>query len=222
MSNLGPLAGWLQEADGVPYPPPPWRLEGDLCASVWAVPRATVPPLPAEAIPATVAGRALVVTGWAVYAPGGILAYREALCAVVLRGPRFPAVTITHIWVDHPASVAGGRALWSIPKAAGHFSGTPETGAEVADAQGRPIATLHVAPGRALPWRQGFSLRTVQSRLDAGGGAAVIARLQATGRIRLVRADWRFEPAGPLGFLHGRRPWLSARLERSVLRFGIG
>lgn len=238
MSNLGPgrgtgqenppdggaprPAGWLRDAAGPPYPPPPWRLVGDLYASVWLVPRATVPLLAAEAIPATIAGRALVVTGWALYAPGGVLAYREALCGVVLRAPRVPAIAITHIWVDHPASIAGGRALWGIPKKAGRFSGTPETGAEVTDAQGQPIAALHIVPGRTLPWRQGFSLRTVQRSLDAGGGAPVIARLRATGRLGLARADWRFDAAGPLGFLHGLRPWLSARLERSVLRFGIG
>lgn len=165
------------------------------------------------------------MTGWADYGADGILAYREALAAVVLRRPCFPAVAITHIWVDHPVSIAGGRALWSIPKVAGRFSGVPDSGAEVADAEGLPIAGFRFAPGPALPWRQRVALHTVQTALDAqadmDAGAPVSARMRARGRLRFGRAAWTFAPDGPLAFLQGRRPWLSACLEGAELDFGV-
>ena len=211
---------WQTDAAGVSYPPAPWRLEGDLYASVWRVPSASAPPAPPGAIPLVVAGQTLVVTGWAEYAPGGVLAYREALCAVLLRAPRFPAAAITHIWVDHPSSVAGGRALWSIPKVSGRFSGTPENGAAAFDADDRPIAALRFTPGLALPWRQRLGLHIIQQPLMGTDGPQA-TRLNSAGRIRFGHASWRCEPAGPLGFLHGRRPWFSARMERATLRFGV-
>src|SRR5690606_37307919 len=109
--------GWLQDPGGTAYPPAPWRLGGVLYASVWRVPpekaAALLPRGSAEpepfAEPLRMGRSALVVTGWASYAPGGVLAYEEALCAVVLRGVARPSVCVVRIWVDHPASQVGGR-----------------------------------------------------------------------------------------------------------------
>jgi len=166
---------------------------------------------------------ALLATGWASYAPGGVLAYEEALCAVVLRGVLRPSVCIVRIWVDHPASRAGGRALWAIPKDMGRFSGAPEApgGASLtlggSGASADPAVAFAFPPGLRVPGWRHFRLRTVQH----SEARRVEARLQTVGQLTLGRARWRFEPNGPLGFLVGRTPWISARLDRAAISFGI-
>src|SRR5687768_9930059 len=95
------------------YPPEPWQLHGRACVSVWLVRATALPPLPVR--PVTVFGRAVVGTAFVDYRPPG-MAYHEVLAAVLVRrGLRF-GVSIPRIWVDSPASLAGGRELWGIPK----------------------------------------------------------------------------------------------------------
>ncbi len=202
-----------------------------LHASLWRVP----PEEAAALLPRGFAGgelfaeplrlgrSALLVTGWASYAPGGVLAYEEALCAVVLRGVLRPSVCILRIWVDHPASQAGGRALWAIPKEMGRFSGTPDApeGARLTLGEGGlsadPAMAFAFSPGLQVPGWRHFRLQTVQH----SEGRLVKARLQTLGRLTLGRGRWRFDPDGPLGFLAGRTPWISARLDRAAISFGI-
>lgn len=224
------------------YPLPPWRLRGTLWGSVWLVPEADAPRAPEGTVPLRIGGRPVVVTGWADYAPGGVLAYREALCGVAIRRPQMPALAITHIWVDHPASVAGGRALWGIPKRMGAFAGTPEPGAgddaaTVADRDGRPIAGLRFRPGPRLPWRFGTRFRTVQTALrdeepgnsphlsphlsPQGAADLLVATMRIRGRAGIGRAEWWFAPDGPLPALRGRRPLVSLRMTDAALDFGL-
>lgn len=110
--------GWMSSAGGVSYPPAPWHLRGRAYVSAWRVPAGELPAtcLPPDARPVAVFGRAVVGTAWAAYKPGGVLAYNEVLVAMRVRVGGRPFTTITHIWVDHPASIAGGRELWGIPK----------------------------------------------------------------------------------------------------------
>src|SRR3712207_3654263 len=116
MGGPAPSA-WIINADGVSFPPEPWRLRGAQHASVWLVPFADVPAaLPHGTTPILLNGRALLLTAFAIYMPGSVLAYNEMLCAMAVRAGLRVAATITHIWVDSPASAAGGRALWGIPK----------------------------------------------------------------------------------------------------------
>src|SRR5688572_28557362 len=93
-------------AGGASFPPAPWRLEGDLYVSLWLVRAAELPAdcLPPGARLATMFGRAVVATAFAVYDPSGVLAYNELLAAVPVRLGKRSVITITHIWVDHPSS----------------------------------------------------------------------------------------------------------------------
>ena len=88
------------------YPAAPWRLQGQLWLSLFRVPGS--------------AGRpgGLYGVAFVGYEPGSDLTYSELLVARPVRGPggATPRIEITDIWVDSPASMAGGRALWGIPK----------------------------------------------------------------------------------------------------------
>ena len=94
------------EAEPGRYPPAPWAMRGQLWLSVFRL-REPVD----ELRPAGLYGTAFVS-----YEPGSALTYSELLVArpVTTEAPGL-RVTITDIWVDSPASVAGGRELWAIP-----------------------------------------------------------------------------------------------------------
>lgn len=191
------------------YPPSPWTLRGSLTAALWRVPRGDLPSAPSLS-PVVWRGQVLLATAFACYGPGSLLDYREFLLLLPLRRWR-PSGTVTQIWVDSPASAAGGRALWGIPKELGGFAG------ERLLLAGRPAAALRFSPGWRLPGRWPFCFRTLQP--DPAGPQA--ARLRGRARLRFGRGCWRFDPAGPLGFLAGRRPLVTVRLEEMTLRFGL-
>ncbi|MGO1076036.1 acetoacetate decarboxylase family protein [Inquilinus sp. CA228] len=200
------------------YPPPPWRLRGTVQAALWRVPRAALPgPLPAGAGPLGWGRSALLATVRAEWQPGGDLAYAELVVAVPVRLGRRIGVTITAAWVDSPAALAGGRALWAIPKRLGRFEAAVGR-TELTDAQGL-VATFTDRPGRALPLRLPIPLRVLQP--DGAGVRITRAAATGRGRPRLGGLDWEFPPDGPLALLAGRRPFLALTLADAEARFGL-
>lgn len=210
----------------VGFPAAPWVLQGVLHASVWRVPLRDLPFVAAPGARAcTMMGQALIVTGWASYAPGGTLSYNEMLTALAVRVPSLfaPACTIGPIWVDSDASAIGGQSLWEIPKRMASF--------DTASRQLRPdgdfvatmrhndsaVAAMHFEPGWSLPGRISLPLWTVQP----GAAGPVRTRCTLAGRLRKGSARWDFSQGGPLAFLHGRTPLFSMRLEDLTASFGV-
>jgi hypothetical protein len=199
-----------------PYPSPPWRLHGTVQAALWRVPRAALPgPLPDGARPLGWGQTALLATVRADWQPGGDLAYAELVVAVPVRLGRRLGVTVTAAWVDSPASLAGGRALWAIPKRLGRFE---TVDGRTALTDGRGLVTAFTdRPGRALPLRLPVPLRVLQP----DGAGIRITRAAAAGRPRFGGLDWDFPPDGPLALLAGKRPFLTLTLADAEARFGI-
>ncbi|GAB3572509.1 hypothetical protein GCM10027445_30120 [Amycolatopsis endophytica] len=197
---------------GAGYPPEPWDLRGQMHATAWIVPARDLPELPPGVRPLTFAGRALVVAAWVDYRPPGVLSYRELMVTVVLRGG--PAVSIPHIWVDSPASLAGGRALWHIPKELAEFtmSDEPDFAAEARE-DGNLLAGAEFRHRRALPVRLPLAFSILQ-RGPKRSGVRVAARLG------VARSAWRAGDGGPLAFLGGRRPLVSLVARDFRMRFG--
>ncbi|MDI1463040.1 acetoacetate decarboxylase family protein [Catellatospora sp. KI3] len=199
------------------YPPQPWSLRGQMYVSVWLVPVDRLPPVPPEvaaAVRLVRLGRfALVGTAWVDYQPGGDMAYRELLGAVLMRAGLRPRVTITHIWVDSADSRDGGRELWGIPKDLADFELTGTEAAAVT--AGQPIATASIRRSR-LALRLPIGFRVVQ----ALAGPALTTPVRARARCGPARLTWQIAPDGPLGFLAGRRPLLSLAATDFDMRFG--
>ncbi|WP_305790207.1 acetoacetate decarboxylase family protein [Symbioplanes lichenis] len=192
------------------YPPSPWHLRGQLHLSLFLVPRARLPELPAGVRPLGVAGRIPVGAAWVTYEPGGDLTYRELLTAVLVRDGRRPRATITHIWVDSVASRDGGRELWAIPKHLARLRIAPPAAAATG------IATATLRPGWRLPGRWPTPMSLAQDR----GAGLQVTPVRGTAALALLRTDWSVAPAGPLAWLTGRRPLLSLTLADFRLRFG--
>lgn len=194
------------------YPPEPWDLEGHGYISVWLVPASALPPLPPGVRPLTFFGKAVVGTAFVDYLPGGLLPYHELLAAVLVRG----GLSITHIWVDSPASKAGGRELWGIPKELADFKLEHEpafTG--TATAEGTTLAEAHlrqVTPGIQLPFPlRGMILQTLAGRLAR-------TPIRVRGTVSLARSEWK--TGGELGWLTPHRRLLSVRARDFRMRFG--
>lgn len=208
------------------YPPEPWYLGGSLLVSAFLVPFAQLPAgsIPRGRRPIRWRGKVLVGAAFAQYVAGGVLDYNELLIAAPsLGGPR---VTIPQIWVDSPASMAGGRALWGIPKQLAEFQRI-DTAEGAAVSMGavsmgavsmHPAASLRATYGRRLlPGMRQVPLTTMQSL----NGRRTIAHNRVVGRISALRTTWTFDPAGPLGYLDGRQPLFSVAVRDASIIFGM-
>lgn len=180
------------------YPAEPWDLHGHAYTGVWLLPRdrAPAPHSPATKT-VTILGRAIVSAAFFVYEEPSPLTYDEIMATVLVRDRWRLRVSITHIWVDSPASRDGGRELWAIPKDLADFEVSPHFSYA---AQG--IGALSVGRVRRLPWRLPIGFGIAQDR------AGTLVDSPVTGRIRVgtARARWSFDADGPLGYLAGRRP----------------
>ncbi|MFD5637525.1 acetoacetate decarboxylase family protein [Streptomyces sp. NPDC127077] len=219
------------------YPEEPWHLAGRMYLSLWLVPARELPQVADGTRPVTIAGRGAVGAAWVVYENDSVLHYNELLRAVLVRDGRRPRVCITDIWVDSPASMAGGRELWGIPKELADFSidrtAGVRTGAATAEAvRARATAADGVRaeaatdegalagavfePGRRLPGRWPLTYRVTQT-LD---GALKTSSVRSRSAVRTARAHWTAQEEGPLGELGRRPPLLSLALDDFTIRFG--
>ncbi len=199
------------------YPPEPWDLRGQLHLTVWRMPLADLPALPPGLSPVRLGSCALVGTAWVAYEPGGMLSYWELLVAVLVWHGRRLRVLITDIWVDSVPSLRGGRELWGIPKelATFDFAGQRFVASTL---DGAPIARGMVTPRVGLPGRWPARYSVVQDGETPGDLAVTPVRGSAA--LRLTHATWEFAPDGPLDWLAGTGPVLSASLRDFRLRFG--
>lgn len=207
-------------------PPMPWRLRAEGMVLV------TLHRVAVERARAFVPSEFRILQywpGWTVgglflarYGPGSDLEYNEliASCATVLHRGR-PAPWATHLFVDNPDSVAGGRALLGAPKHLAAFA--REEGARssltVGDA-GRPVCRLHF--GRQLwLWRQ--RLRVAALHLDVRDSSCSTIAIHGNelhGRMGLTRARVEIPEASPLHPLRFGRPLLSLCARNVTLLLG--
>jgi len=195
----------------VEYPAAPWRMAGQLWLSLFRVPHDV------DAVrPRGMYGVALVR-----YLEPSPLTYDELLVARVPEGEK--AVTITDIWVDSPASMAGGRELWAIPKQLCDFDLLlrqrlmGDTARWSTDVDGRPLASATFRDLSRMSVRLPFKGATLQTRET---GERVAAELTGSARVSPCQGSWTFAADGPLGWLAGRRPLLSFRQRDFRMTFG--
>ncbi|MGN6251487.1 MAG: acetoacetate decarboxylase family protein [Marmoricola sp.] len=206
------------QPDHTAYPAAPWPMQGQLWLSLFRI---------AEAVdaqrPAGIYGAAFLD-----YEPDSPLTYSELLVARAVGSP-VKGASITDIWVDSAASVAGGRELWAIPKGLCSFEheatrrGPATRATWSASIEGRPVASARFDDASRLAPRLPFRGRTWQPGLTEGigaGGGERTARITGSGRTLPARATWEFAPDGPLGWLAGRRSFASLRMCDFRMSFG--
>ncbi len=209
---------WLESSRAdVRYPAAPWEMVGSLWLTLFRLKE------PVDALrPAGVYGAAFVS-----YEEGSPLTYCELLVArPIATEDHGRRVTITDIWVDSPASVAGGRELWAFPKRLCDFSwesshtGPFTTTEWTARLDRTPIATARFRDvSRAAP-RVRFKGGTWQPGIEDTDGAERTATLQGSAKALPARAHWDINPGGPLGWLDGARQLASFRQAAFRMSFG--
>ena len=202
------------------YPPAPWRLHGQAHFHVLAVRAGRLPSTPGGFAPLVLGGHGLVVVGWVDYRGDSVLRYRELLAAVVGRWSGGLTVTVTHMWVDSPASRAGGRELWGYPKELAEFEPAIDPSA--------PSRARDADTGHDLAEGSFRALVTLPRALSVPGGTVQPLH----GRLVAVRALVRFRPsvgrgsftapsASPLAFVNGARKLISVGMRDFDFTFGI-
>jgi len=200
----------------VAYPAAPWQMVGSLWVSLFRLEHDVD-----ELRPAGVYGAAFVS-----YEEGSVLTYSELLVARRVPSGRFKGrVSITDIWVDSPASVAGGRELWAIPKGLCDFTlessyrGPVTTSEWSASLERRPIASARFTDLSRVAPRLPFKGGTWQPELPEGGGEKT-ATMQGSAKAAPCRGSWDFDADGPLAWLRGARQLASFRQAGFRMSFG--
>ena len=199
------------------YPPAPWKMSGQLWLSLFRVRAGDHP----DREPG-VYGAALVS-----YERPSPLTYSELLVArLVPTEQHGRCVSITDIWVDSPASVAGGRELWAIPKGLCDFDletshrGPLSSTTWSASAERRPIASASFTDvSRAIP-RVPFKGTTWQPGIDDTDSQERTAVLQGSAKAFPARGHGDFAADGPLGWMRGARQLASFRQADFRMSFG--
>lgn len=107
------------------YPQPPWTLKGDAFVTLQLLDMARVRPLiPAELnIVSVLPGKTIGGVYLSKYSSGSVLEYSELIIiAGFLSYKGKFGGWVSHIYVDNPDSVAGGREVWGLPKELAQFS----------------------------------------------------------------------------------------------------
>lgn len=200
------------------YPAAPWQMTGSLFLSLFRVPTKVD-----DLRPAGVYGAAFVS-----YEEPSPLTYSELLVARPVKAPgsKGRRVSITDIWVDSPASVAGGRELWAIPKGLCDFRLESEYRGPFARTEWsatldrRPVASARFTDAARLVPRVPFKGQTWQPGIADTDGEERRATLQGSARAMPCWGAWEFDPDGPLGWLAGRRAIASFRMRDFRMSFG--
>lgn len=207
--------------DGIVYPESPWQMVGSLWLTVFRLGQ------DARGSDGSPRPKGIWGAAFVSYEEGSPLTYSELLVARAL--PRSAGkgrkVSITDIWVDSPASVAGGRELWAIPKGLADFDldtahrGPLSTTDWSASFGRRPIASATFTDVSRVAPRLPFKGTTWQPGLPEGGGEKG-AVLQGTSKALPARARWDFAAEGPLAFMRGARQLASFRQADFRMSFG--
>jgi hypothetical protein len=116
--------------------------------------------------------------------------------------------------------MAGGRELWGIPKELAQFELAHEPSFMArADDAGGVIASADVQRGAGLPIRLPTWFTVVQAGLEPAGGSRQTP-VHATGHPHTAVANWKINPDGRLGYLHGLTPAVTFGLRDFRMRFG--
>jgi acetoacetate decarboxylase len=183
----------------VEYPQHPWRLQGHAVSSLHMLDvsrvRAFVPPK--LSIAPVLPGKTMGGIYLAAYSVGSVLEYHELIvvCALVRYRRRLGA-WISHIYVDNPRSVAGGREIWGLPKQLAEFTWDRPSGSAAVWQGQNLLCTLK--PERQLP------LGRLPAFLPAFSRQAenlVWFKGTGTSRLALSRGAFVVPPSSPFSVL---------------------
>jgi acetoacetate decarboxylase len=201
----------------MPYPQAPWTLQGYAIQTLQLLDIDRVRPLiPSELnIISVLPGKTLGGVYLSYYGQGSVLEYSEliVIAGIVSYSGKFGG-SISHIYVDNPDSVAGGREIWGLPKEMADF--TWEHDNRVTVRQGnRTLCSLNYNQ-QGFGWRQWLgasSFSTLEPNL-------LLFPAELDSRLGLVSSKLEIPSESPFAGLNIGQPLLTVHADNMQLKVG--
>lgn len=192
------------------YPQPPWTLKGDAFVSLQLLDIAGVRPLiPTELnIISVLPGKTVGGVYLSKYSSGSVLEYSELIIiAGFLSYKGKFGSWVSHIYVDNPDSVAGGREIWGLPKELAQFTWTDRS-VTVSQAD-QLLCKLDYS-------RQSFGLplKLSASAFSCKDNNLLIFPASVESRFGLVSSKLEIPPTSPFASLNISQPILTVHSDR--------
>ncbi|WAL58260.1 acetoacetate decarboxylase family protein [Thermocoleostomius sinensis] len=194
------------------YPSPPWRLTGFGFQTIHLLDIERVSslvPSRLDIVP-VLPGKTLGIVYAAAYTEGSTLIYSELIVVnAIVHYAGGVGAWISHIYVDHPESVAGGREIWGLPKELAQFDWNLGNSPSVCVRQNAEVVcTLQCqwhTPGLMLPLG-GSVFSSFNSTL-------MTFRAQGQLTLHLAGMELQVPPDSPFAWLIQGRPILGVYLD---------
>jgi hypothetical protein len=213
-----PLFVFYTKASGIrnmAYPQAPWTLQGYALQTLQLLDIDRVRPLipsELEIIPVW-PGKTLGGLYLSYYGSGSVLEYSELIVIVALAGYRGRlGGWVSHIYVDNPDSVAGGREIWGLPKELAEFKW--EKGDRVTVRQGNRLLCSLNYNRQGFGWRQWLgasSFSTLSSDL-------LLFPSELESRLGLVSSKLEVPAESPFSGIGLGQPWLTVHCDQMRLQ----
>ena len=199
------------------YPSAPWQLHGFAIQTVHLLDIDRVRPLiPSELeIVPVFPGKTLGGIYLSSYQSGSALLYNELIVVTALVAEAGKVGGwVSHIYVDNPDSVAGGREIWGLPKELAQFNWQPVDQSGQPSQVGQPLS-VQVTQGEdvlcrcrctwQLPgWQQKLSVPAFSLQRDK----LLIFDAQTDSRVQIVGVELEVPTESPFSWLKIGHPWL--------------
>jgi len=199
------------------YPQAPWTLQGYAFQTVQLIDIDKVRPLvPSELeIISVWPGKTVGGVYLSSYKSGSVLEYNELIVVAALLGYRGKfGGWISHIYVDNPDSVAGGREVWGLPKELAEF--TWEKGERVTVRQGNRLLCSLSYNQQAFGWRQWLGA----SSFSTLGSDLLLFPAELESRLGLVSSKLEVPADSPFASLGLGQTWLTVHCDQMRLVVG--
>lgn len=193
------------------YPPPPWHLYGSAFATLQPVhiecSRAFIP-TDFQVLP-VLPGQTLGGLYFALYEGNSTLTYSELIVVAGLVRHQYRwGVWVSHIYVDHPDSVAGGRNIWGLPKELAAFEWR-DHGVEVRQGDAVLCQFQYKQQGLPLPIRMPTLSGNVLSILN---GNILLFQGDFTESLNWIEGTVNIPATSPFAGLKLDHSWLTLQL----------
>lgn len=204
----------------MPYPSAPWTLKGKSLQSLHLVDisksRLFVPP--ELEVVAVLPGKTIGGVYLATYGAGSTLEYHELIVvpALVRYGKQIGA-WISHIYVDNPDSVAGGREIWGLPKELAEFTWKGDRTEQITVQQGTRLLGTFRYHWQMPLWRQCFSVPSFGCLQDS----YLLFQGDTESQLAMVGATIEVPAESPFARLNLQQPGLTIKSEALKLIAGV-
>lgn len=195
------------------YPQAPWILQGYAFQTLQLLDTERVRPfIPAELdIISVFPGKTVGGVYLSKYGYGSVLEYSELIVISGIHSYKGKfGGWVSHIYVDNPDSVAGGREIWGLPKELAEFTWTENSVSVRQD--NRLLCSLNYS-------RQGFGLQQKLGALSFStqGADLLLFPAEVEARFGLVSGKLEIPIQSPFSALELGQPWLTVHAEQMRL-----